>query len=39
MYDPAKKYFFLQYTDGAGKKNGTVCVHKHPPMRSRARAR
>jgi len=24
MYDPAKKYYFLQYTDGAGHKNGTL---------------
>ena len=24
MYDPTKKYFFLQYTDGAGNKNGTI---------------
>ena len=37
MYDPAKKYFFLQYTDGAGNKNGTVCVRKQGAYFSSAR--
>jgi hypothetical protein len=24
MYEPAKADWFLQYTDGRGKKNGTI---------------
>jgi hypothetical protein len=42
MYDPTKKYFFLQYTDGAGNKNGTIynepLVWRAPPAKAPARA-
>jgi hypothetical protein len=26
MYDPTKADYFLQYTDGKGNKNGTICA-------------
>jgi hypothetical protein len=31
MYDPSKAYLFLQYTDGAGNKNGTIYNERQEP--------
>ena len=31
MYDPAKAYLFLQYTDGNGNKNGTIYNERQVP--------